>query len=137
MYQYIYEELFSKTWSPNLALELQSRFLDWRLSRFGKDFFKWFIESAEPSKRLVLIHPNPQKLWTIECDSSLLGSWALLSTQNSELYPTEFLANGYNMFQLEAVHLAASLNTLSSPDLENYSITIIMDKWPPSLYQIV
>ena len=30
IYVHIYEELFSKTWSPNLALALQHRFLDWR-----------------------------------------------------------------------------------------------------------
>ena len=34
---HIYEELFSKTWYPNMALTLQPRFLDWRLTRFGKE----------------------------------------------------------------------------------------------------
>ena len=34
-----YEKLFSKTWSPNLAFGLQHRFLDWRLTYFGKDLF--------------------------------------------------------------------------------------------------
>ena len=38
--QHIYEELNSKTWSPKLALTLHTHFLlDWRLSRFGKEFF--------------------------------------------------------------------------------------------------
>ena len=38
-YVHIYEEPFSKTWSPNLALALQHWFLDWRLIRFGKELF--------------------------------------------------------------------------------------------------
>ena len=44
-YVYIYmcvhvsEELFSKTWSLNLALSLEHGFLDWRLTRFGKELF--------------------------------------------------------------------------------------------------
>ena len=35
---YIYKELFAKTFSPKFALALQTRFLDWRLSHFGKEF---------------------------------------------------------------------------------------------------
>ena len=37
IYIHISEELFSKTWSPNLAIVLQHRLLDWRLARFGKE----------------------------------------------------------------------------------------------------
>ena len=38
---YIYEALFSKACSPNLALALQTRFMDWHLSHFGKEPFKY------------------------------------------------------------------------------------------------
>ena len=38
---YIYEEVFSKTWSLNFSLTLQTRFLDWRLSHFGKELFMY------------------------------------------------------------------------------------------------
>ena len=37
IYVHIYEKLFSKTCSPNVALILQCRLLDWRLARFGKE----------------------------------------------------------------------------------------------------
>ena len=43
VYVHIYEELFSKTYSPNLALPLQPRFGDWRLTRFGKELFKYAV----------------------------------------------------------------------------------------------
>ena len=39
IYVYIYEELLSKGRSPNLALTLQTRFWDRRLSHFGKELF--------------------------------------------------------------------------------------------------
>ena len=35
----MYEELFSKPSYPNLALALQTQFLDWSLLRFGKELF--------------------------------------------------------------------------------------------------
>ena len=42
-YQYIYihtcEKVFSKTQSLNLGLTLQAHFLEWRLTRFGKERF--------------------------------------------------------------------------------------------------
>ena len=41
---HIYEELFSKTLSPNLAL--QHRFLAWPLTRFGKEIFKLSYDSV-------------------------------------------------------------------------------------------
>ena len=41
IYVHIYEELFSKTWSLNLVGPLQPRFLDWCLTRFGKELFKY------------------------------------------------------------------------------------------------
>ena len=37
MYTHIYKQIFSKTQS--LTLALQTRILDWRLSRFGKELF--------------------------------------------------------------------------------------------------
>ena len=37
IYVHMYEEFFSKTWFPNMALPLQPRFLDWRLTRFRKE----------------------------------------------------------------------------------------------------
>ena len=39
IYIYIYEKLFTKTQSLNLALQLQSQFVEWRLARFGKELF--------------------------------------------------------------------------------------------------
>ena len=42
IYVHAYEELFSKTWFPNLVLALQRRFLDWRLMHFGKELFIYF-----------------------------------------------------------------------------------------------
>ena len=39
IYVQIYEELISKTWSLNLALALRHQFLDWCLTRFGKEVF--------------------------------------------------------------------------------------------------
>ena len=40
-YAYIYacEKLFTKTQSLNLALALQAHFLEWGLTRFGKEIF--------------------------------------------------------------------------------------------------
>ena len=40
---HIYEEIFSKTWSPNLALSLQPRFFGLALSAFRKIAFHMFI----------------------------------------------------------------------------------------------
>ena len=37
--QYIYEEPFSKTGSPNVALTLQAQVFNWCLLRFGKKLF--------------------------------------------------------------------------------------------------
>ena len=37
IYVHMCEEFFSKTWSPNLALASQWRFLDWCFTRFGKE----------------------------------------------------------------------------------------------------
>ena len=34
---------FPKTWSPNIQLPLQARFLDWRLTRFGKELIMYCI----------------------------------------------------------------------------------------------
>ena len=39
MHIYIFEDLFSKIQSMNLALALQTQFLEWRLPRFGKELF--------------------------------------------------------------------------------------------------
>ena len=43
-YIHIYkcEKLFTKTQSLNLALVLQARFLEWRLTRFGKELCKCY-----------------------------------------------------------------------------------------------
>ena len=38
---YIYEKFFSKTWSRKLTLASRHRFLDWRLTHFGKELFIW------------------------------------------------------------------------------------------------
>ena len=43
---HISEEIFSKAQSPNLALALQTQFLDWRLSGFEKELFV-YIEAAD------------------------------------------------------------------------------------------
>ena len=40
---YIVEKLFTKTQSLNLALALQAHFLEWRLTRFGKELFIYTI----------------------------------------------------------------------------------------------
>ena len=47
-FMYIFSEgkLFSKTGTLNLTLALQTRFVDWRLSRFGKELFisYWMVD---------------------------------------------------------------------------------------------
>ena len=35
----IYEDLFSKTRSPNLVLTFETHFCEWRATRFGKELF--------------------------------------------------------------------------------------------------
>ena len=42
-YIHVYEKLFSKTWSMNLASALQTHLLEWCLSRFGKEHFNIYI----------------------------------------------------------------------------------------------
>ena len=39
---YIFEKLFTKAKTLNLALALQAHFLEWRLTRFGKELFNYF-----------------------------------------------------------------------------------------------
>ena len=46
IYVHVYEELFSKTWSPNIALALQHQFLDWRFTNFGKELFTSLTHST-------------------------------------------------------------------------------------------
>ena len=41
------ETLFTKTQSLNSALTLQAHFLEWRLTRFGKEVFIYYVYSAE------------------------------------------------------------------------------------------
>ena len=43
VHKYICEKLFTKTQSLNLALALQAHFLEWRLTRFGKELFIWLV----------------------------------------------------------------------------------------------
>ena len=40
---FMYEKLFTKTQSLNLALALQAHFLKWRLPHLGKEFFTYNI----------------------------------------------------------------------------------------------
>ena len=65
-FTYVYIRIFTclsswralfKTWSPNLALTLQHRFLDRRLTRFVKELFKWtYIPAYIPAYMHTCIH---------------------------------------------------------------------------------
>ena len=61
VYVHIYEELFSKTLSPNLALPLQHRLLDWRLTRFGKELFIFYRNDYS-----IIVMISPFKHTTVE-----------------------------------------------------------------------
>ena len=52
IYVYIYEQPFSKTWAPNLALTLQHRFLHWCLARFRKELYIYLSYLAAINKSL-------------------------------------------------------------------------------------
>ena len=54
IYVRIYEELFSKILSPNLALALQHHFLDWRLTLFEKELFTYSREHTRNTERTPL-----------------------------------------------------------------------------------
>ena len=45
IYVHIYEERFSKTQCLNLTLPLQFHFLEWHLSSFGKELFKYICSN--------------------------------------------------------------------------------------------
>ena len=64
IYVHIYEVVFNspKTWSPNLTLALQHRFLDWRLTRFGKELFN--CSGRKEVCSFVQISRNPVAKWS-------------------------------------------------------------------------
>ena len=71
---HIYEELFSKTRSPNLTLALQTRFMDLCLSRSGKELFKFKQISHDWLDTVALHYPTYQ----LRCPSLVAtgrGEW--------------------------------------------------------------
>ena len=60
---YICEELFCQTWSPNLALALQHRFLNWHLTDFGKELFIY----------------TPIRVDNTHIDAYVKGMWPMLT----------------------------------------------------------
>ena len=55
---HICEELFSKTWSPNMALPLPPQFLDWRLTRLRKELFPCIYIDLHINKHICIIYLN-------------------------------------------------------------------------------
>ena len=79
IYVHIYEELFSKTWSANMALALHLRLFDWHLSQFGKELFIYickyiiyiyYIYVYVYSDWLTLSLPNFQICCHSQCQNS-------------------------------------------------------------------
>ena len=71
----------------------------------------WFIEYTECSNGLVLLHPQLQHEWIMECDSSLTGTSVYSKSHCiSELYPKDFSERCFHIIQLEVLNLVATLN---------------------------
>ena len=84
IYVHIYAYLFSKTWYLNLALASQDRFLDWRLTCFGKELFvchliAWhsgpggvadLVEHWSRLREIMGLNPSWVKPMTYQIDTS-------------------------------------------------------------------
>ena len=98
-----YEELFSKTWSPNTALALQRQFLDWRLTCFGKELFKLIFCSLDLLKfglttSCFLPGPTAREVDTLYTRLSRLVNRVLLLSQ-SLIWTLSYLFIIYSLFK--------------------------------------
>ena len=89
---------------------------------------KWFGQYAEAANGRVLIQTQEKIVWTIECDSSLLGGGAHSDTHYySVIYGDDIRRMGVPIAQLEAMNLVMALRHLMPHNPEKYLILINTD----------
>ena len=91
IYVHIYEGLLSNTWSPNRVLPVQPRFLDWCLTRFGRELFiSGYADLRTVTTSANAYRTKSQVMWLTWRSHERSGHCPQNAGSGTVLWPTEW-----------------------------------------------